>query len=65
MFAMTNRVVLDNYQLRIGELVRYKHHDDTGVCIIVDYGSDPDTYVLKRLDTGTECCYHIDKLSVL
>lgn len=48
-------VFLDDYQLRIGDHVMCKHHDYTYDCDVIDYGSDPDTYVLK-IETMAQKC---------
>lgn len=64
MMVMGKRLVfLDDYQLRIGDHVMCKHHDYTYDCDVIDYGSDPDTYVLKDRNDGSEMCYHISKLT--
>lgn len=66
MFIMGRRFVFKgDYSLEIGTKVIWRHHNYSGTAIVVDYGSDKETYVLKDIEKGTEMCYGIAKLEVI
>lgn len=58
MFALVNRINLNDYQLRVGDHVMNEGQE----FVITDYGSGKDTYVLKNVETHRERCVHFRNL---
>ena len=59
MFALVNRINLNDYQLRVDDHVMNEGEE----YVITDYGCDKDTYVLKNVKTHRERCVHFKYLT--